>query len=320
MPIPNVPNELALGGGAGLHGDDIQVLTRFLEELRQTVSALEAATASIPVGGTVGQFLAKKSPTDFDLDWQTAPYADYVFNSSLPKTANRFDDWQELMETLSFVQGPKTVTFEQDETIPAGAYDFSNTTFRGNFLPLGAGGLFVTLADGVTFTDITQFILSGGIGLVNGGSAPNLVIDNNDFVIFAIQGNSGIGSTGAPMFVVGPAGNLVVAAQDGSTIAPLGQPVIEVQDGAALAAVALGGVASSVQDGTISGDGAVFVRLIQGIAVDVLGGLSQPDFSGIVVDQLFTDSRALGYDPSGTGGTLAATNVQAAIDELAGLV
>lgn len=271
-----------------------------------------------PSGGDPLQFLGLDPMGD--PAWLTAPYANYLFNSSGTQAGNRFNDWSDLMAAVALVEGPKTITFEQDDSIPAGAYDLSNIVFRGNFLPLGAGGLFVELEEGVTFTDVTQFRLDGGVGLINTSSAPNLVIENGDFVIAVVGGNSGIGSSNAPMYVIESGGNMVLALADGGVMADAGAPVLEVQAGASLAGAALNGVASGIQDNTITGDGAFFVRLIQSIAVDGASGLNQPAFSGVIVDQLFTDSRLLGYDPSGTGGTLTAGNVQAAIDELATLV
>lgn len=271
-----------------------------------------------PSGGDPLQFLGLDPMGD--PAWLTAPYANYLFNSSGAQAGNRFNDWSDLMAAVALVEGPKTITFEQDDSIPAGAYDLSNITFRGNFLPLGAGGLFIELEEGVTFTDVTQFRLDGGIGLVNTSSAPNYVVGNGDFVIVAASGNSGYASSAAPVFVIEAGGQFVIALADGGVLADIGQPVIEVQSGAGLAAVALNGVASGMQDNTITGTGGAFVRLIQGVAVDGVSGVTQPAFSGVIVDQLFTDSRLLGYDPSGTGGTLTAGNVQAAIDELAGLV
>lgn len=273
-----------------------------------------------PPGGDPLQFLGLDPMGD--PAWLTAPYADYLYNSSGAQQGNRFNDWGDLMDALALIEGPKTVTFEQDELIPAGAYDLSNLTLRGNFLPLGAGGLFISLDEGVTFTDVTQFRLDGGIGLINTSSTPNYSPGPGQFVIVAVSGNSGVGSSGAPMFEIGPGAALVLALQDGGQVSNLGgagNAVIDVDPAANLAAVAMGGVASELQDNTISGDG-VFVRLIQGVAVNSAVGLTQSAFLGMVVDQLFTDSRNLGYDPSGTGGTLTAGNVQAAIDELAGLV
>ncbi len=270
-----------------------------------------------PSGGGSLQFLGIDGGGD--RAWLTAPYANYLYNSSGAQSGNRFNDWADLMDAVALIEGPKTITFEQDELIPAGAYDLNNIQFRGNFQPLGAGGLFVTLDEGVTFTDITQFSLSGGVGLVNSGSAPNMVIGAGEFVILAVQGNSGIASTNAPMFLVDAGGAFVVGVQDGGVVADMGQPVIEVDPAANFAAVSLNGVASEIQDNTLSGNG-LFVRLIQGVAINSASGLVQPAFTGMVIDQLFTDAVNLGYDPSGSGGVLFSTNVRDALNELAGLV
>jgi hypothetical protein len=311
---------LNAGGGSGLHGDSVKLLSKFLEDLATKVAALEAATASIPTGGEVGQFIAKKSLTDFDMEWQTAPYADYTFNSSQPKTANQFNDWEDLYATLLTIEGPKTVTFEQDETMPAGNYDFSNIVFRGNFRPIGGGALVITLDEGVVFTSITQARLEGGIVWVNSGSAPNMVIGAGEFPIFPLTSNAGIASTNAPVFAVEDGGNIVIAVVDGSRVADLGQPVLDLRVDAGFGAVAFAGTAGTVDDNTVMGDGAVFARLIQSVSANTSSGASHAAFSGVVFDQIFTNAALLGYDPSGTSGVLTATNVSAALNEIAGLL
>jgi hypothetical protein len=324
MPIPNVPNELALGGGAGLHGDDIQVLTRFLEELRQTVSALEAATASIPVGGEVGQFLAKKSLTDFDLDWATAPYADYIFNSSGAASGNRFNDWGDLVAALALIEGPRSITFEQNEVIPAGSYDLSNTTLRGNF---SQAGIAVEFADGATISNWTNGVVAGGLLISNAGSTPVFTVGPTEFIVLLLDSAAVMSSSAAPFVLVEAGANGFVLGSNGggsfynATAGPFGgQPVLDIEDGSGFVGFALAGAGAGFEDDTISGDAATLLRLVQDPAVDLTLGLTQPNFSGVIFDLYFTNAQAVGYDPSGTSGVLSATTVQGAIDELAGLV
>ncbi|MGK3945684.1 hypothetical protein ABK046_45985, partial [Streptomyces caeruleatus] len=55
----------------------------------------------------------------------------FVYNSSATPTGNLYSSWSALVAALGVASGPKVVQFEQDETIPAGAWDLNDSSFHG---------------------------------------------------------------------------------------------------------------------------------------------------------------------------------------------
>lgn len=265
----------------------------------------------LPPGGEPGQFLGKVSAVDGDVAWMYAPYTNYIFNSSGVQTGNRYNDWNDLYSALLAIEGPKHVYFEQDETLPPGAYDLSNVTLHGQSAP---PGLTLTFPTGVT---VTSWVNGGADHNLNLLSTSATYIMSNASGIFELQ-KSAVAATTAPFFFIPSGGFFVPAIRDGSFIANLGSPVIEVDPGAVFAGAALGGIASQIQDDIVSGSG-TFARLIQSPSADLSVGNLQPSFLGVYLTQYFTSGKAIGYDNS-IVGILSSNNVQDAIDELAGLV
>ena len=139
------------------------------------------AALYLPPGGTTGQVLAKTSDNDWQADWvdQTGgsgdpeTYAYFVYNSSLPQDANRYNDWQALVDEINTGQyGPSVITFEQDETLPAGEYNLDYVTLSGNGTISILGGLAITLDDDFRITSWRDGKLDRGIGIVYHGSEP----------------------------------------------------------------------------------------------------------------------------------------------------
>jgi hypothetical protein len=281
---------------------------------------------SYPPGGLPLQFLGLD--TFGDPAWLTAPYANYVYNTSVAPGGSRFDDWSDLMDAIALISGPKSITFEQNETIPAGAWDLHGVTLSGNFLPVGGGAVVVTFAEGATISDTTNMSVREGLLLTTESSSPVVTITGpGTFDIIVVDTNSGVASKNAPFFFVDDSANFVLAVLNGGgglcnalAGADGGQQVVEVTATAGFAAVSLSGIAARMDDDTLVGAAPYFLRLIQGVGINHDAGLVQPNFAGPIIDQFFTDARNLGYNPGGTGGVLTATDVQAAIDELAGLV
>ena len=60
------------------------------------------------------------------------PYSIFIYNSSGGQANNRFNDWADLMAAIALVEGPKQIIFEQNETIPTGAWNLDYVTLRGN--------------------------------------------------------------------------------------------------------------------------------------------------------------------------------------------
>lgn len=272
----------------------------------------------LPDGGTTGQILAKDSNANKDASWQTTQYAYLYFNSGGSQGGNRFNDWDDMFTAIGEIDGRKLVTFEQSETMPAGSYDMTDVYFGGDYSP---GNLTVELADGVVWTAWTRGGLDNGLRISANSTSPIITSDG----IFTISGAASIASQDQPFALCDGGGFMMFALNGGGAFSNLnagilgGFPVFEVDATASFGGISFSGTAPSIEDDVVSGDGTV-LRLIQTVVCDPNAGLTQPNLSGSMVDVQFTDSDALLYDPSTSGGVLFSTTVQDAIDELAGLV
>lgn len=80
------------------------------------------------------------------------PYSIFIYNSSGGQANNRFNDWADLMAAIALVEGPKQIIFEQNETIPTGAWNLDYVTLRGNGQEYNAGGYTITWGDNTTIS------------------------------------------------------------------------------------------------------------------------------------------------------------------------
>jgi len=88
--------------------------------------------------------------------WHTAikpqSYETFIYNSAGVQTGNRYNTWSDLMTAITKQEGAKTIQFEQDETIPAGAWNLDYVTLKGNGLEYNAGGYTLTFGDSTTIS------------------------------------------------------------------------------------------------------------------------------------------------------------------------
>lgn len=79
-------------------------------------------------------------------------YDVFIYNSSGTQVGNRFNNWANLMTAIAKQEGAKTIFFEADETIPAGAWNLDYVTLKGNGLEYNAGGYTLTFGDSTTIS------------------------------------------------------------------------------------------------------------------------------------------------------------------------
>lgn len=256
--------------------------------------------------------------------WLTAPYSNYVYDSSEPATVgNVFNDWADLMAATTAIAGPKTITFRQDETLPVGAWDLTDTMLIGNGTPFGIGVEFPT---GCTISSFLNGGLDKGIHAWSSSTAPIVTIGPGQGLVVIANQASAFSSTTEVFFDIDGAANVFVAGlSNGGSLWNLnagvrgGYEVVQVGVGAVFCAVSMSGNSPSVDDDVLRGPG-MCARLVQTVVVDLNQGAIQTNLAGGYFDVFFTTAAALAYDPSSSGGVLFSTTVQAAIDELAGLV
>lgn len=79
-------------------------------------------------------------------------YDVFIYKSTGAQTGNRYNSWSDLMTAIAKQEGAKTIFFEADETIPAGAWNLDYVTLRGNGSEYNAGGYTITFGDNTTIS------------------------------------------------------------------------------------------------------------------------------------------------------------------------
>lgn len=79
-------------------------------------------------------------------------YNVFIYKSTGSQTGNRYNSWSDLMTAIARQEGAKTIFFEQDETIPSGAWNLDYVTLRGNGSEYNAGGYTLTFGDNTTIS------------------------------------------------------------------------------------------------------------------------------------------------------------------------
>jgi hypothetical protein len=130
----------------------------------------------------------------------------FLFNSSgTTNGGNVFTSWAALSDAVASVYGPKTIVFEQDETMPAGTYDWDDCDFRGSLVPWtsASGSVTLTLDDGVTFSSWRNGLVSGALRIHSVSTTPIVTIGDGEFLsIKVVDGSTLSCSSSASMFSV----------------------------------------------------------------------------------------------------------------------
>lgn len=79
-------------------------------------------------------------------------YETFIYKSTGAQLGNRYNSWSDLMTAITKQEGPKTIQFEQDETIPTGTWNLDYVTLRGNGSEYNAGGYTITFGDNTTIS------------------------------------------------------------------------------------------------------------------------------------------------------------------------
>lgn len=79
-------------------------------------------------------------------------YDVFIYKSTGAQSGNRYNSWSDLMTAITKQEGAKTIIFEQNETIPVGAWNLDYVTLQGNGNEYNAGGYTVTFGDNTTIS------------------------------------------------------------------------------------------------------------------------------------------------------------------------
>lgn len=197
-------------------------------------------------------------------------YGMFVYNSSGSQTGNRFNSWSALMTAIAKQEGFKTIVFEQDETIPSGAYNLDYVTLQGNNgLEYNAGGWTLTFGTGVTISSWIGCKFAG-IRLLSTSNATICTFSSP-----ALIGNSSVShvhSTTVPFFKFTGSGQMIVSLENSARWVKLGGGVenLDVTSSAfACQLVVARGRGSTIENNTLkSTNSVIFIDVLSDAAQD----------------------------------------------------
>lgn len=253
-------------------------------------------------------------------DWvpEPAEYVQFVYNSGDTPGGNRFDDWSDLMAAIAALAGPKLILFEQDETIPAGAWNLDNVTLRGNGKEYTTGGYTLTFGDSTTISSWDNPTVHSLRLLSTSTTGP--IWSPVGPITFAMTNLSHLHSTTEPFISHSGAGPVIISLAVSSRFKLLSGGVenLETTMAGFEQLIIHRGDNSLVDNDTLaSTNGVLFIDIISSVVGDPAGWPSTHTnlTVGFALALNLTFAQALGFDPTGLV-VVAASNVQEAIEEL----
>lgn len=252
---------------------------------------------------------------------EPAEYVQFVYNSGGAQGGNRFNDWADLMGVLDSLAGPKLILFEQDETIPAGAWDLDDTELRGNGLEYTAGGVTLTFGNGTTISSWVNPKINSIRLLSTSTTGP--VWSFSGSATFVIEQVAHVHSMTEPLIEHSGGGQVNISLNLSSRWKLLSGGVENFHDTSAAFATTLvisRGAGTEIDNDTFSSDNdVIFIDVVADTANDLVAwtwpGTHTNLSIGFQLGVMQTRSIATALDPTGLG-VVTATNVQEAIEEL----
>lgn len=276
----------------------------------------------VAAGGTTGQVLAKNSATDYDTEWidvvTDQTYDEYIYNSSGAQSGNRYNTWSDLMAEISGGQeGPTRITFEQNETLPAGTWDLDYVTFAGDGKISLLGGLIVTIPTGFTLGGSGYWRnghLAAGIG-INYTANVSLITAPAGVSTFSLDFGNAISSTTASFFNIPSGATYIITLELGSSLINGGYEPVTVATGA-INYLIIGSSNASIGNDIFRGtiDPGAGLLLIDSSAANVDPARIDANLTNDYIFYRNPKALNVGFDNGGTG--LSSTDVQNALVEL----
>lgn len=279
-------------------------------------AALDDLTDVATAGAAAGDRLVFDGAT-----WEPGPveYVQFVYNSSGGQDGNRFNDWSDLMARLGDLEGPKLILFEQDETIPAGAWNLDNTELRGNGIEYNVGGYTLTFGDATTISSWANMKVHS-LRLLSTSTTGSIFDITGAFAI-SLTTLAHVHSTSEPFFSHSGAGQLVIGLQQSARWRLLAGGVenLTTASPAFNQLVISRGANSVVDDDTLASINPIVFIDVCGDATNDLSGSFPSTHTNLSVGfglgLRLPAALAIGFDPTGLA-TVTADNVQDAIAQL----
>lgn len=247
-------------------------------------------------------------------------YDEFIYNSSGAQSGNRYNTWSNLMTAIATGQeGPTKITFEQNETLPAGTWDLDFVTLAGDGRIAVLGGLVVTIPTGFVLGGSGYWKngqLTAGLGISYTGTSTFITLPTG-VTTFTLDFGNVIETTAASFFDIPSGAISIIALRFGSSMINSGYEPVTIASGA-LNYITVGSsnaqLGNDVFRGTSDPGGGVL--LIDSPASFVLPTRTDANLTGTYSIALASRAYNVRFDNGGTG--LAADNVQDALEELDG--
>lgn len=248
-------------------------------------------------------------------------YHQFIYNSSGVQVGNRFNNWADLQESLTTEEGPRIILFEQDETIPAGAWNFDNVELRGNNVEYTQGGFTVTFGDNTTISSWMNAKITGLRVLSTSTTGP--IWSPSGALVFSMATVSHVHSTNYPFISHSGSGQVVLLLNDSARFLKLSGGVENFETSGPAFGVTLvvgRGQSSIVGNDTLASTNAVvFVDIVLSSSNDLeTNGFPSTHTNlnvGVAVPIRSAYSYAVGFTATGLA-VVTADNAQDAIEEL----
>lgn len=256
-------------------------------------------------------------------EWAPAPaeYVQFVYNSSGAQEGNRFNDWSDLITALTALDGSKVVQFEQNELIPAGAWNLDNVTLRGNGKEHNAGGFTLTFGDSTTISSWANAVVNSL--RLRSTSTTGPVWSPSGAGLFVLELLAGVHSTAEPFIEHSGGGQFVIQMRTNGRFKLLSGGVPNFHDTSATGTCQLviaRGDGTAFDPNTLSSvNGVIYVDVVSDVANDLIAYPWPQTHSGLstvaIVPVMQTRAVALAFDPTGLT-YITETNVQDALEEI----
>jgi hypothetical protein len=156
--------------GRNLHGTSyiFQPKRGLAADLNSLASRNSAVPGELAFTTDTGQLWAFNPNTGYYEE--VNKYTSYIYNSSGAQGGNRFNDWAAMLDSIDGRE--VRVQFEQDETIPAGAWNIDYHTWIGNGQNPDSGGLIITFETGTTISSALNWQCQNGLNLYSTSDNP----------------------------------------------------------------------------------------------------------------------------------------------------
>lgn len=242
-------------------------------------------------------------------------YYQYIYNSSGSQAGNRFNNWADLITAIDGREA--RIAFEQNETLPTGAWFHDNIKWIGTGQNPDQGAPVITLPTGFTFSSATNWSFENGLNIESTSVNPIYVqsVATTHFV-----DRCSIGAYNAPFFEVTSNGLHAFGVANGGQYKNYGYPIAKETTadpyGAIIVFTAQGNAPQIQNDTLETTNPQVVLNLKQTVTIDAIfptySGLNP---AGVLQNQIFSNASVIGFANGQPTGVTAST-VTDALSEL----